>query len=67
MPHPQASGTAATRAAKGTTMNSSSAICSIERLLSPPSVAEEGAGSVADGRPSSSTSGLVAIGESPVR
>lgn len=39
-PRPQASGTAATSATNGTTMNSRSAICSIDRLLSPPSVAE---------------------------
>ncbi len=61
-PQPQTSGIAASSARKGTTMNSSSAICSTDRLLSPPRVAEgagESESEVAEA--SSISSGLVVM------
>ncbi|GHB72129.1 hypothetical protein GCM10010347_48010 [Streptomyces cirratus] len=39
-PHPHASGIAPSSATKGTVMNKSNAICSTDRLLSPPRVAD---------------------------
>src|SRR5262249_32903576 len=48
-PQPQASGTAATRAANGIVMKSSSVICSTDLLWSPPNVADGSEASAASG------------------
>ncbi len=66
-PHPHANGTAATNATNGTTMNASSANCSIDRLLSPPSVADgNGAATASDGSAPSITGGVLGTG-TPLR